>query len=321
VSRRALTALTLLSLLSCKHGDVALAAGVVGAVLGTGNGDYDKIVAKSEECQRVEKFDIPLKEEVSVGGAVAVNLVKAGGGLVVGTAPKDELTLYINRVGRNLAMQSARPYLDWTFGVLDSDEFNAISTPGGYVFITRGLLRAVKNEAQLAGVLGHEIAHVTKKHAVNSYRKAKAESCDRAVYMMAGSSMAKSWAVHADRNSKEPTGLDFDDLQNTDLLVELANGAVTEIATRGYSQDREHEADRVGLRLALRAGYNPHEYVNFLGTVQQDFIAWRNHPSNADRQAKLTAYLQTLKDDPFFPDWPFKKLPAVPLTNELAAAR
>ena len=80
---------------------------------------------------------------------------------------------YVTLVGTILAEQTTRPKLPWTFIVLDTDGVNAFAAPGGFVHITRGALALIKNEAELAGVLGHEMAHVAQKHTVNAIRKSK----------------------------------------------------------------------------------------------------------------------------------------------------
>ena len=95
-------------------------------------------------------------------------------GSLLGAAPlvKDEsLQKYVNQVGRWVASQSERADLPWKFGVIESTDLNAFAAPGGYVLITKGLYQKLQNEAQLAGVLGHEIAHVTKKHQLKVLQK------------------------------------------------------------------------------------------------------------------------------------------------------
>ena len=78
---------------------------------------------------------------------------------------------YVNNVGRWIASQSERPDLPWQFGVLDAPQLNAFAVPGGTIFITRGLLERMRSEAELAGVLGHEIVHVVKKHHLKAIQK------------------------------------------------------------------------------------------------------------------------------------------------------
>src|SRR6185436_10299133 len=78
---------------------------------------------------------------------------------------------YVNRVGKWVALHSDRPNLPWRFGVMEDDDINAFATPGGYILITRGLLMRMRDEAELAGVLGHEITHVVEKHVLKTMRK------------------------------------------------------------------------------------------------------------------------------------------------------
>ncbi|HEU5283717.1 MAG TPA: M48 family metalloprotease, partial [Burkholderiales bacterium] len=102
---------------------------------------------------------VSAEEEAVIGRQIAGNLL--------GAAPlvkDDKLQAYVNRVGRWVALQSGRPDLKWTFGVIESADINAFAAPGGYVFVTRGLYARLQDEAQLAGVLAHEVGHVQQKH-------------------------------------------------------------------------------------------------------------------------------------------------------------
>src|SRR5205085_2639859 len=108
-----------------------------------------------------------------VGGSIAVNWLKVGKGVVTAGHPDNEVNLYLNQVGKNLALHSSRPNLPWTFGAVESDAVNAYSAPGGYVLVTKGLLKRIKTESELAGVLAHEMGHVNRRHAFEQYRQAK----------------------------------------------------------------------------------------------------------------------------------------------------
>ncbi|HLD10363.1 MAG TPA: M48 family metalloprotease, partial [Methylophilaceae bacterium] len=119
--------------------------------------NIDKFVdafSKTKDLKTVDE-----KGEVEIGDGVAANLL--------GAAPlvqDDKLQAYVNRLGWWLVQQTERPELAWHFGVLDTDSVNAFAAPGGYVFVTRGLLLRMRNEAELAGVMAHEISHVLKRH-------------------------------------------------------------------------------------------------------------------------------------------------------------
>lgn len=217
----------------------------------------------AETVQKVQKArtDIDEPQEIVLGDGIAANLL--------GAAPlldNAAVQRYVNRIGRWLASQSERPDLPWLFGVLDDSDVNAFSTPGGNVFITKGLLAQMSSEAELAGVLAHEIAHVVRKHHVQAIKKgAQAE-----------------------------------------LLTDLANDAIrqkggdpklaklvsagTEVYARGLDKNDEYEADRMGVVIAARGGYDPYGLPAVLQTLQSLnpsdsslALMFKTHPALGDR--------------------------------------
>jgi predicted Zn-dependent protease len=208
-------------------------------------------------------FGFSQEEEVAIGRQAAGNLL--------GAAPlvKDAtLQKYVNNVGRWITSQSERPELAWHFGVIDSNAINAFAAPGGYVFLTKGLYRQLHNEAELAGVLGHEIGHVVRKHHLNLLKKSTLIS-----------TLGQAVGEQAKGNDQVVQNL-------------IGNGA--EIMARGLDKDAEMEADRLGAVFAARAGYEPWG----LPTVLQDLTAlpsgdkrtsllYKTHPAPADRLAAL----------------------------------
>jgi predicted Zn-dependent protease len=163
-------------------------------------------------------------EEIAIGRQIAGNLLGAAP-LVTDPA----LQQYVNTVGRWVASQSERPDLPWHFGVIQSDDINAFAMPGGYVFVTRGLYRLLANEAELAGVLGHEIAHVTRKHHLKLLQKSQ-------LLNLGGKLLTRQVGENAQ--------------------VQKLIGSGAEIVARSLDQQSEFEADRVGVVLAARSGYD-----------------------------------------------------------------
>ncbi|HLL55916.1 MAG TPA: M48 family metallopeptidase [Myxococcaceae bacterium] len=315
-----------------------------------------------ERCEALKTVPISFEEEVSFGGAMTMGLVVRGSGLgleVEGTleelrtknelelpaSPMNDVTRYVALVGKNLALQSSRPTLPWTFGVIDADEVNAFSAPGGYVMVTRGLLRKVENEAQLAGVLAHEIAHVTERHALDTYREYKAAECMTAlrgqqmqgVASMVGAGVGQAMegsvsalaAAHVPMDTAGPIisamarsvsgAMNLNDPANLPFLKFITDKAIDEYLARGVGPKYEFDADKVAFSLLVNAGYNPNEFTRFLEKVQESGEVFPTHPPRKQRQDALEAYKNTLKDDPFLgPDHPFENLAVPVIKDELA---
>ena len=202
-------------------------------------------------------------EEIALGREIT--------GSLLGAAPlvKDEaLQKYVNQVGRWVANQSERADLPWKFGVIDSADLNAFAVPGGYVLLTKGLYLKMQNEAQLAGVLGHEIAHIVKKHQLKVLQKQQ----------LLGYGASKLGGLFGKK----------------DKLAKKALNTGAEISARGLDKDAEFEADRMGLTLAYRAGYDAYGLPDVLQTIGQTnksdssvALLFKTHPSPDERLAKL----------------------------------
>jgi predicted Zn-dependent protease len=172
---------------------------------------------------------------------------------------KPELQAYVDRIGQKLAAQSHRPTLKYHFTVLDSPEVNAFALPGGYVYITRGILAYLNSEAELAAVLGHEIGHVTARHGVRQHSAATATGLVGAIIGVA-------------------TGVRV----SQDLFNVLGNAMLS-----GYGRDHELEADRLGAEYIARAGYDPQAMIRVIGVLknQEEFEKKRAEAEN--RQPRI----------------------------------
>lgn len=181
-----------------------------------------------------------------------------------------EVQRYVNFVGAWVAAQSERPGLPWRFAVNDSDHVNAFAAPGGYIIVTKGMMNTLRTEAELAGVLGHEIGHVIRKHHLAALRKG-------AFMNLLGAGAA---AGAAGRSSAE--------------LVQALVGPTKELYARGLDKDDEYEADRVGIVLATRAGYDPYGLPAALQTLAKikaddPYLAllFKTHPNPGARLDQL----------------------------------
>ena len=205
-------------------------------------------------------------EEQRVGAREHPRIVEQFGG-----AYEDaNVTAYVSAIGRDLARVSDRPDLQFTFTVLDSKIVNAFALPGGYIYVTRGLVALANSEAELAGVIAHEIGHVTARHAAQRYSKS----------VVAGIGAA--------------------------VLGALGGEAVANVAQIGtglylsaYSRDQEYQSDLLGVRYMSGAGYEPRAMPSFLRSLQSysafqarlrgdgggGFNLLATHPRTADRVA------------------------------------
>ncbi|MEO8683142.1 MAG: M48 family metalloprotease [Vicinamibacterales bacterium] len=163
------------------------------------------------------------------------------------------LQRYVSDVGQRLAATSHRPNLPWTFTVVDSPAINAFALPGGYVYITRGILVYLDDESELAGVLGHEIGHVTARHAAQAYtRQAEANL---------GLTILSIFV---------PSTAPFSDLSASGLSVLFLKN----------SRNNELEADRLGVEYGSNAGWDPEGVPRFLATLQRvDSLSERGVPN------------------------------------------
>jgi predicted Zn-dependent protease len=217
--------------------------------------------------------EIGEQEEVAIGGDLAARLLGAAP-----LVPDADLQRYVNRVGRWLASQTERPDLPWAFGVLDAPELNAFAAPGGYVFVTRGLVARMRSESELAGVLSHEIVHVLKKHHLHAIQKsAQIELANAAIGTFARQD------------------------QNTPLREKLMS-AGSELFARGLDKSDELEADRLGVVIAARGGYDAYGLPAVLQTLQamnpEDSglaLMFKTHPAPAERLDALEK-MQSLLD-------------------------
>lgn len=206
---------------------------------------------------------VPVEDEIRIGQHVA--------GTLLGAAPLVDdagLQSYVNRVGRWVALQSERPDLPWTFGVIESADVNAFAAPGGYVFITKGLYALLRDEAELAGVLAHEVAHVTERHHLKVMQKSQ--------LIGAGSRLL----------SRKLT-----DNERTRALL----GSGAEIMARGLDKSAEFEADRKGVVLATRAGYDSYGLPAVLQEIGQFAkgsssvgLLFKTHPHPDERLTRLS---------------------------------
>jgi len=245
---------------------VALLLGATPAFAQFGVGEITK---RAGQAQQLAELSVSEKEERDLGAGVSAT-VRSEFGVVQDAA----LTKYVSLVGNVLAKASSRPDLKWEFIVLDTDGVNAFAAPGGLVHITKGALGLLKTESELAGVLGHEIAHITKKHTVNAIKKSKATKM--------GTQEVGSRSSY--------------------LATVVADLVYDNVVENKWDRGDEDDADQEGVRLANKVGYNPAGLTSFLQKLMdrnKDYKGskpnglFATHPDTRDRISKVTKQIKT----------------------------
>lgn len=229
---------------------------------------------------KLAKAATPLTEEQEyyLGRGVSAAILQQYPGLKDG-----EVNRYLNRVGGTLALYSDRPE---TFGgyhvlVLDTPQINAMSAPGGYIFLTRGFLKQLESEDQLAAVLAHEIGHVVKAHGVNAISNANLTEAVAIVGKQAVSDRGGAYTQEI-----------------TAAFGNSIKDVVTTLTTKGFSRRQEYEADRYAVELLKRAGYNPRALDEVLALLERakksapDGGWFATHPDPSDRIEEVAGELQ-----------------------------
>jgi predicted Zn-dependent protease len=176
-------------------------------------------------------------QEISIGQQLDVDIRRE-----MGVYDDPELQRYVSDLGQRLARVSHRPELPWHFTVVDNPAINAFAAPGGYIYITRGILAYMQDEAELVGVLGHEIGHVTARHAAQQYTRATG-----------GTLGLIALGIFV------PAARPFGDLASTGLGLLFLK----------YGRDDELQSDRLGIEYGVEAGWDPHGVPRFLRTLSR----------------------------------------------------
>jgi beta-barrel assembly-enhancing protease len=246
---------------------LSLSAGPAYAQFGVG-----EVTRRAGQAKKISEINISDKNERAIGEAVSAKLIDR-----FGIYQDPAVAKYVTLVGTVLAQDSSRPSLDWKFIVVDSEGVNAYAAPGGIVHITKGALGLIKSESELAGVLAHELAHVTEKHTIKAIQKAK--------MIDAGSDVAGSEGGLAGS-----------------LLGQLADASYTMLIENKFDRDDENEADRVSAAVTNRVGYSPKGLIEFLahlaarnkGVAQPNGL-FASHPQLEERVSKINKAIKDAK--------------------------
>jgi predicted Zn-dependent protease len=273
VGRTAAISLMILSLVACAAMETVTGVATdVGVATGTISKQQGQSIKKSTKAVAKSLEEFTPEQEYYIGRTVGAVVLAKYRPLPNGTA-----NAYLNTLGQTLSQFSDAPELfaGYHFLVLDSDDINAFATPGGHVFITRGLVRCCKSEDALAAVIAHEIGHIQLRHGMKAIEKAR---------------MTEALTILAQEGAKSFGSQEVAQLTNAfgGVISDITNTMIN----NGYSRSYEYQADAAAVTILRRAGYNPAALREMLevmaGQIKPggtDFA--KTHPSPENRIAEL----------------------------------
>jgi predicted Zn-dependent protease len=233
---------------------------------------FGRVTDALTKAKKISDLRVTDAEERQIGQQVSDRIVEE-----FGVYQDANVTKYVALVGTVLAQASSRPGLDWQFVVLDTDGVNAFAAPGGFVHITRGLLGLIKNEAELAGVLGHELTHIAEKHTVNAIQKG-------GTFQLASDEVGAAGGM------------------TQGLIARLAQRAYSDVLNNNFNRGDENEADEKGVQLANKVGYAPTGLTSVLTKLtvrnkdaKEPNGLFASHPQIKDRLTNIEKIIREKK--------------------------
>jgi len=253
----------------------AVKQGAAAVIASTGKVSQEdaKSLVETADVVRSSFADISEEEEYYIGRSTAALILSK-----YKPYRSTALSAYVNVLGTAVAYSSDRPetYGGYHFAVLDTDEVNAMAAPGGFIFVTKGLVMRCADEETLAAILAHEIGHVAERHGLQSIKKSR---------------LIDAFKVIGSEASRQ---LDSEELAKVTAAFEGVLGDVVgTLVERGYDRKFEYEADKLALSYAVRTGYSPGGLAEFLKGMEENKPAglaagwFKTHPSASDRLARV----------------------------------
>jgi beta-barrel assembly-enhancing protease len=252
----------------------SIVSGTLGAA-GVDSGTTKAVSAGVAMGEKAWELDqLTPENEYYIGRAVAANLVGRYGVVSDANAAR-----YVSLVGYTCAASSEMPetFAGYRFIILDTDEVNAFGAPGGYVLVTRGMLKECETEDSLAAVLSHEIGHVQNRDGLNAIKN------------------SQMWKTGLEQGANLAAQGDI--AAATGLFDKLIDGFVDQIIDKGYSRDAEGKADASGVKIMTAAGYDPHGMLDMLAemsaTWKPGMAMGKTHPTPDQRISKATPLIKS----------------------------
>ncbi len=224
--------------------------------------------------------DISDEEEYYLGRAVAAKILGS-----YQLSSDRELTRYVNLIGKTVSLHSDKPftYGGYHFAILETNEINAFASPGGTIFITRGMIRTASNEDELAAILAHEVVHINKRDGIAAIKSARWTQALTVI----GTTAARNYSS-----------------AEVSQLVGLFEGSIDDIfktlVVNGYSRSQEYAADEGALQILAKSGYDPNALKGFLNNLARQGKGsgggiMATHPDTSDRIENIAGKIPSVK--------------------------
>ncbi len=299
---------------------VSLALGLISGLLGScsfgAKPKAETLETKAVDAEQQKKLE-EARAELEIGRNMAGRLLK-----FYGAYPDEKLVRYVNEVGTFVSKYSDFPDRRYMFEVYNSETVNAFACPGGYILVSLGAIKNASNEAELAHVLGHEIAHVGRRHMFNTLNKMSKDELDKQAAEGAKATGIPEEIKARQRPAPEESALGASIAKYVSgsaaglNLLQAAKAGMSVIMEKGLGAELEFEADREGTRYAVGAGYYPKALISFLcrmetnrgkpkdyclkeqsGPVEVKSILDKTHPAVPARVSGIKTVLITMKAD------------------------
>lgn len=245
----------------------------------------EAILETASNVKNVVENDILPEEAYYIGRTVAAKITE---NYQLYTEP--EVVEYLNKICKTITINSPVPYLykDYCVAILDSDEINALATPGGHIFVSRGILKCTDSEDALAAVLAHEISHIQLNHSLNAIKSSRVTSA----VLTGVKDVSKVARENVKNNFGEKTGIEIDLEEEFNFIMNAGDEIIHTLVDSGFSVAQEFAADKNALFLMSEAGYDPSAMNAILDLLEDNLdensSGWsKTHPSPKARKNNL----------------------------------
>lgn len=282
---------------SCESlGDVTKVSAKVFSTAGVISDSTANAIGNTVDAIDTAKTSFSLEEEYYIGRGVAASILQK-----YSIYKNKDASTYVSNIMETLILNSAsrEMFNGYHLAILDTDEINAFATSGGHILVTRGLLKRVESEEQIAAVISHELAHIQKNHSIESISNDRKKNAWKALGAAAVLTTADIVQNSNDKNSK--TKVSDNLAQLGELYSSIVGDSVDTLINKGYSKKFEYEADEEALSIMSSSGYDVNAMEEMLTMLEKNAPDKKSgfaktHPSSKDRKAKLKGKYKKFSD-------------------------